>query len=34
VGRLLAAIGEAQAGGDIATAEEAILLARRLLRDA
>jgi putative nucleotidyltransferase with HDIG domain len=34
VGRLLAAIGEAQAGGDITTAEEAILLARRLLRDA
>ena len=34
VGRLLAALGEAQAGGDIATAEEAFLLARRLLRDA
>jgi poly(A) polymerase/tRNA nucleotidyltransferase (CCA-adding enzyme) len=32
VGRLLAAIGEAQAGGDIATPAEAIALARRRLR--
>lgn len=32
LGRLLAAIGEAQAGGDITTADEAIELARRLLR--
>jgi hypothetical protein len=32
VGRLLAAIGEAQANGDIATADEAIALARRLMR--
>jgi poly(A) polymerase/tRNA nucleotidyltransferase (CCA-adding enzyme) len=31
VGRLLAAIGEAQAGGDITTSEEAIALARGLL---
>jgi len=31
VGRLLAAIGEAQAGGDITTPEEAIALARRTL---
>jgi putative nucleotidyltransferase with HDIG domain len=30
VGRLLAAIGEAQANGDIATADEALALARRL----
>jgi len=30
VGQLLAAIGEAQAGGDITTAEDAIALARRL----
>jgi poly(A) polymerase/tRNA nucleotidyltransferase (CCA-adding enzyme) len=34
VGRLLAAVGEAQAGGDITTPEEAITLARRLMRDA
>jgi poly(A) polymerase/tRNA nucleotidyltransferase (CCA-adding enzyme) len=33
VGRLLAAIGEAQAGGDITTPEEALALARRLIRD-
>jgi putative nucleotidyltransferase with HDIG domain len=33
VGRLLAAVGEAQAGGDIATPEEAIALARRLMQD-
>jgi poly(A) polymerase/tRNA nucleotidyltransferase (CCA-adding enzyme) len=33
VGRLLAAIGEAQAGGDITTEEEAIGMARRLTRD-
>jgi poly(A) polymerase len=32
VGRLLAAIGEAQAGGDITTPEEGIALARRLIR--
>jgi tRNA nucleotidyltransferase/poly(A) polymerase len=31
VGRLLAAIGEAQAGGDITTAEEAIAMARRMM---
>jgi poly(A) polymerase/tRNA nucleotidyltransferase (CCA-adding enzyme) len=31
VGRLLAAIGEAQAGGDITTSEEALALARRML---
>jgi hypothetical protein len=31
VGRLLAAVGEAQAGGDITTAEQAVALARRLL---
>jgi poly(A) polymerase/tRNA nucleotidyltransferase (CCA-adding enzyme) len=33
VGRLLAAVGEAQAGGEIATTEQALALARRLLRD-
>ena len=33
VGRLLAAVGEAQAGGEIATPEEAIALARRLMQD-
>jgi poly(A) polymerase/tRNA nucleotidyltransferase (CCA-adding enzyme) len=32
IGRLLAAIGEAQAGGDISSSEEAIALARKLLR--
>jgi poly(A) polymerase/tRNA nucleotidyltransferase (CCA-adding enzyme) len=32
VGQLLAAIGEAQANGDIATADEALALARRLMR--
>jgi poly(A) polymerase/tRNA nucleotidyltransferase (CCA-adding enzyme) len=32
VGRLLATVGEAQAGGDITTREEAIELARRLLQ--
>jgi poly(A) polymerase/tRNA nucleotidyltransferase (CCA-adding enzyme) len=31
VGRLLAAIGEAQAGGDITTSEEAIALARQMI---
>lgn len=31
VGRMLAAIGEAQAGGDIAAREEALALARRML---
>jgi poly(A) polymerase len=31
VGRLLAAIGEAQADGDVTTPDEALLLARRLL---
>lgn len=31
VGRILGALGEAQAGGDITTREEALLLARRLL---
>ncbi len=33
IGRLLAAIGEAQAGGEIATREEALALARRRLGD-
>jgi poly(A) polymerase len=33
VGRLLAAVGEAQAGGDITTPEEAIALARQLLQN-
>jgi poly(A) polymerase/tRNA nucleotidyltransferase (CCA-adding enzyme) len=33
VGQLLAAVGEAQAGGDIATPEDAIELARRLIRE-
>jgi putative nucleotidyltransferase with HDIG domain len=33
VGRLLAAVGEAQAGGDITTPEEGIALARRLWQD-
>jgi poly(A) polymerase/tRNA nucleotidyltransferase (CCA-adding enzyme) len=33
VGQLLAAVGEAQAGGDITTLDEAIALARRLMRD-
>ncbi|HET9222157.1 MAG TPA: polynucleotide adenylyltransferase, partial [Roseiflexaceae bacterium] len=33
VGRLLAAVGEAQAGGDITTREEGIALARRLMQD-
>jgi poly(A) polymerase/tRNA nucleotidyltransferase (CCA-adding enzyme) len=33
VGRLLAAVGEAQAGGDITTPEEAVALARRLVPD-
>jgi poly(A) polymerase/tRNA nucleotidyltransferase (CCA-adding enzyme) len=32
LGRLLAAIGEAQAGGDITTRTEALELARRLIR--
>jgi poly(A) polymerase/tRNA nucleotidyltransferase (CCA-adding enzyme) len=34
VGRLLAAVGEAQAGGEIATQEQAIALARKLMRRA
>jgi poly(A) polymerase/tRNA nucleotidyltransferase (CCA-adding enzyme) len=33
VGQLLAAVGEAQAGGDITTREEAVSLAKRLLAD-
>jgi putative nucleotidyltransferase with HDIG domain len=33
VGRLLAVVGEAQAGGDITTREEGIALARRLIGD-